>query len=234
MFKALNRLVDLSTLKRLVKWSRSQEIGQEGVIFNIYHEISVYEIIRLIILRLPSQAYSHEITLTRLLSRVGTLRHTCQSINELYEVDYNKLLDYLKQNQAKANEIRASKVAKSHDSLTLYSKTPTQAPYALLANTPQKQTYPMTMYTPKQPLPLNNNIMQQLPLDTIIDVNDPMKAMQTTFALMSKGPCALVSDVIATSLTPPFLNKGVIVEEDNLSESSLDMVKRRMKEARTR
>ncbi|GKE06196.1 hypothetical protein Tco_1398214, partial [Tanacetum coccineum] len=113
---------------------------------------------------------------------------------DLYEVDYNNLYDYLKQNQPEANEIWVTSLAKFHDPLALYSKTPAQAPYALLANTPS------TLYTPEQPLPLNNIIMQQLslnnnnivkqqpcPFDTIINVNDPMQAMQTTFVLMSKA-----------------------------------------------
>ncbi|GJZ14211.1 hypothetical protein Tco_0549441 [Tanacetum coccineum] len=96
---------------------------------------------------------------------------------DLYEVDYNNLYDYLKQNQPEANEIWVTSLAKFHDPLALYSKTPAQAPYALLANTPS------TLYTPEQPLPLNNIIMQQLslnnnnivkqqpcPFDTIINV----------------------------------------------------------------
>ncbi|GKB00265.1 hypothetical protein Tco_0828258 [Tanacetum coccineum] len=70
----------------------------------------------------------------------------------------------------------------------------TQDPFAFFANTLQKQPYPSPVYTLEQPLPLNNIIVQQpLPnnfvqqqpfMDNIIDVDDPMQSMQTTFALM--------------------------------------------------
>ncbi|GKA46026.1 hypothetical protein Tco_0738822 [Tanacetum coccineum] len=77
-------------------------------------------------------------------------------------------------------------------------RTLVPAPYDLLANTQQKTTYPSPVYTTEQPLPLNNNIVQQpspnnnnnflqqqpFPFDTIIDVNDPIQAMQIAFALM--------------------------------------------------
>ncbi|GKB51101.1 hypothetical protein Tco_0901854 [Tanacetum coccineum] len=76
----------------------------------------------------------------------------------------------------------------------------TPAPYALLAKKPQQTPYPSLVYTPKQPLSLNNIIVQQpLPnnnnhymqqqpiIDIIIDVNEPMQDMQKEFALMSKA-----------------------------------------------
>ncbi|GJX28503.1 ribonuclease H-like domain-containing protein [Tanacetum coccineum] len=75
----------------------------------------------------------------------------------------------------------------------------TQDPFAFFANTLQKQQpYPSPVYTLEQPLPLNNIIVQQpLPnnnfvqqqpfMDNIIDVNNPMQSMQTTFALMSNA-----------------------------------------------
>ncbi|GJV46612.1 hypothetical protein Tco_1431148 [Tanacetum coccineum] len=90
-------------------------------------------------------------------------------------------------NNIEANEIRATRLAKTHDPLALYSRTP--ALLALLANTPQQPTYPSPVYTHEQPLPLNNiivqqpspnnnnnNFMHQQPIiDTTIDVNDPMQ-----------------------------------------------------------
>nr|GEX56724.1 hypothetical protein [Tanacetum cinerariifolium] len=95
-------------------------------------------------------------------------------------------------NQFEANEIPATRIAKSHNPLALYSKTPTTTPYALVANT-LTQAYSLTSYTPTQTLPFNNIIVQQptpnnnnnnntvkqqpFPIDTIIDVNDPLQAM---------------------------------------------------------
>nr|GEX10505.1 ribonuclease H-like domain-containing protein [Tanacetum cinerariifolium] len=96
-----------------------------------------------------------------------------------------------------ANEIRDTRLAKTHDPLALYSRT--QDPFAFFANTLQKQQpYPSPVYTLEQPLPLNNIIVQQpLPnnnfvqqqpfMDNIIDVNNPMQSMQTNFALMSNA-----------------------------------------------
>ncbi|GKC42679.1 hypothetical protein Tco_1060401 [Tanacetum coccineum] len=46
---------------------------------------------------------------------------------DLHEVDYNQLYDCLKQNHIKANEIKATRLAKTHDPLALYSRI--HAPY---------------------------------------------------------------------------------------------------------
>ncbi|GJU38062.1 hypothetical protein Tco_1186416 [Tanacetum coccineum] len=124
--------------------------------------------------------------------------HVKQSI-DLYTMDYNKIYDYMKQNLFEASEIRATRIDKFHDPLSLYSKTPATAP-PLMANTSQ-QTYPSPAYTPQQPLPLNNIIVQQptpnnnnnivkkqsFLFDIIIDVIAPMQAMQTAFDLMSNA-----------------------------------------------
>ncbi|GKB66229.1 hypothetical protein Tco_0927641 [Tanacetum coccineum] len=60
---------------------------------------------------------------------------------DLYKVDYNKLYNYLKQNQTEANEITTTRLAKSHDPLALYSRTPVPASFALLEKSPQQPQY---------------------------------------------------------------------------------------------
>nr|GEU40739.1 hypothetical protein [Tanacetum cinerariifolium] len=72
---------------------------------------------------------------------------------DLYIVDYNKIYDYLKQNQFEANEMRATRIAKSHDPLALYSKTPATTPYALMettTNIPFTNLYTKTIITSQQ------------------------------------------------------------------------------------
>ena len=46
----------------------------------------------------------------------------------LHQVDYDQLYDFLKQNQAEANEVRKEKLAKNHDPLALIATTPTSLP----------------------------------------------------------------------------------------------------------
>ncbi|PWA89320.1 hypothetical protein CTI12_AA112170 [Artemisia annua] len=57
------------------------------------------------------------------------------STKNLHEVNYDQLYDFLKQNQAEANEVRAELLAKKHD------------PLALIANAPA----PLSVNTPHQP-----------------------------------------------------------------------------------
>ncbi|GKC33130.1 hypothetical protein Tco_1040424 [Tanacetum coccineum] len=105
----------------------------------------------------------------------------------------NKLYDYLKQNQSKANEIRAIRLAKTHDPLALCSKTPTLAPYALIANTLQQPQYPSPVCTPEQPLPLNNNQLWTPSL--MISSNTRNKQIAQPGMNMNQGRQMLMVDV---------------------------------------
>ena len=46
----------------------------------------------------------------------------------LHQVDYDQIYDFLKQNQAEANEVRKENLAKNHDPLALIATTPTPLP----------------------------------------------------------------------------------------------------------
>jgi hypothetical protein len=47
---------------------------------------------------------------------------------DLHKVNYDQLYDFLKQNQAEANEVRKERLAKNHDPLALIANTPTPLP----------------------------------------------------------------------------------------------------------
>ena len=65
---------------------------------------------------------------------------------DLHQVNYDQLYDFLKQNQAEANEVRKEKLAKHHDPLALVASTPTTLP----------------VYSPYQPSSSStHNYMQQ-------------------------------------------------------------------------
>ncbi|GKC48976.1 hypothetical protein Tco_1071721 [Tanacetum coccineum] len=55
---------------------------------------------------------------------------TVHQTKNLYEVDYNQLYDFLKMNQEEANEIRAERLAKTHDPLALMANS--KNPYNFL------------------------------------------------------------------------------------------------------
>nr|GEV29312.1 hypothetical protein [Tanacetum cinerariifolium] len=81
--------------------------------------------------------------------------------------------------------ILLERLAKTQDPLALFAKDT----LVFFANTPHK-SYPLPLYTPKEPLPTNDNFMQQPTptpvIDDIIHMNDPLAAINREFSLMSK------------------------------------------------
>ncbi|GKE05225.1 hypothetical protein Tco_1397243 [Tanacetum coccineum] len=101
---------------------------------------------------------------------------TVHQTKDLYEVDYIQLYDFLKFNQAEVDEIRAERLARTHD------------PLALMANSHNPNNYPVfhpdqssSLTYMQQPQPNNNYIPQpsfktnymQQPIPNPEDISDP-------------------------------------------------------------
>nr|GEV08063.1 hypothetical protein [Tanacetum cinerariifolium] len=95
----------------------------------------------------------------------------------LHETDFTQIYDFLKMNQEEVNELRAERLAKSHD------------PFALMAHSQNSFNFPTTHKDqssfsthPQQSFPINNkynpqpslnqNFMQP-PMNSLEDINDP-------------------------------------------------------------
>ncbi|GKB64868.1 integrase, catalytic region, zinc finger, CCHC-type containing protein [Tanacetum coccineum] len=120
-------------------------------------------------------------------SRHVTIVHQTK---DLHTADYTQLYDFFKYNQKKVDDLRAKRLAKTHD------------PLALMANSNNPFNYPvfhpdqlsLSTYM-QQPLPNNNNYnpqpsfnqnyMQQ-PMPNPEDITDPTTAMNMALVLMAK------------------------------------------------
>nr|GEY42399.1 hypothetical protein [Tanacetum cinerariifolium] len=101
-------------------------------------------------------------------SRHGTIVHQTK---DLHTADYTQLYDFLKYNQKEVDELKAERIAKTHDPLALMSNS--NNPYVFLA--------------PHQDQPsFNQNYLQQ-PMPTPEDITDPTTAMNMALALMAKA-----------------------------------------------
>ncbi|GJR09449.1 hypothetical protein Tco_0792101 [Tanacetum coccineum] len=108
----------------------------------------------------------------------------------LYEVDYTQLYDFLKFNQDELNEIRAERLAKSHDPLALMAHS--QIPYNYLVfhqDHPSQITYmqhqpPNNNYNPQPSF--NQNNMQQL-MPNPKDISDATTTMNMALVFMAKA-----------------------------------------------
>ena len=83
-----------------------------------------------------------------------TIVHQTKDLNT---VDYTQLYDFLKYNQAEVNELRAEKLAKSHDPLALMANS-----HNLYDNPVFHPDHPSQITYMQQPQPNNNNFMQVL------------------------------------------------------------------------
>nr|GEW45395.1 hypothetical protein [Tanacetum cinerariifolium] len=89
----------------------------------------------------------------------------------LHTADYTQLYDFLKYNQKEVDELKAERIAKTHD------------PLALMATSNNPYNFP----TPHQDQPsFNQNYMQQ-PMPNPEDTIDPTTTMNMALALMAKA-----------------------------------------------
>nr|GEY41162.1 retrotransposon protein, putative, Ty1-copia subclass [Tanacetum cinerariifolium] len=101
-------------------------------------------------------------------SRHVTIVHQTK---DLHTADYTQLYDFLKYNQKEVDELKAERLAKTHD------------PLALMANSNNPYAFP----APHQDQPsFNQNYMQQ-PMPNPEEITDPITVMNMALALMAKA-----------------------------------------------
>ncbi|GKB77690.1 retrovirus-related pol polyprotein from transposon TNT 1-94 [Tanacetum coccineum] len=109
----------------------------------------------------------------------------------LHEADFTQIYDFLKMNQDEVNELRAERLAKTHDPLALMAHS--QNPYNFPAthndqsssSTHSQQSFPINNKYNPQPS-FNQNFMQP-PMTSLEDINDPNEAMNATLILFAKA-----------------------------------------------
>ncbi|GJU18936.1 retrovirus-related pol polyprotein from transposon TNT 1-94 [Tanacetum coccineum] len=113
-----------------------------------------------------------------------------RQIKDLHQVHYNELYDFLKMNQEEVNELKAERLAKTHDPLALMTNYQNPYNYPVFhLDHPSQITYmkhppPKNNYVP-QPL-FNTNYMQQ-PMPNSEDISNLTIAMNMALVLMAKA-----------------------------------------------
>ncbi|GKB45006.1 hypothetical protein Tco_0889948, partial [Tanacetum coccineum] len=121
-------------------------------------------------------------------SRHVTIVHQTK---DLHTADYTQLYDFLKYNQKEVDELRAERLAKTQDPLTLMAnsnnsfKYPMSHPDLRSSSTYIQQPLPNNNNYNPQPS-FNQNYMQQ-PITNLEDIIDPTAAINTELALMAKA-----------------------------------------------
>ncbi|GJX94346.1 retrovirus-related pol polyprotein from transposon TNT 1-94 [Tanacetum coccineum] len=122
-------------------------------------------------------------------SRHVAIVHQTKDLHTAY---YTQLYDFLKYNQKEVDDLRAERLAKTHDPLALMANSNNPFNYLVFhQDQPSSSTYM------QQPLPNNNNnynpqpsfnqnYMQQ-PMPNPEDITDPTTAMNMTLVLMAKA-----------------------------------------------
>ncbi|GKC48153.1 integrase, catalytic region, zinc finger, CCHC-type containing protein [Tanacetum coccineum] len=121
-------------------------------------------------------------------SRHVTIIHQTK---DLHTADYTQLYNFLKYNQKEVDELRAERLAKTQDPLTLMANSNNSFKYPEShPDLPSSSTYiqqPLPNNSNYNPQPsFNQNYMQQ-PIPNLEDITDPTAAMNTELALMAKS-----------------------------------------------
>nr|GEZ34499.1 hypothetical protein [Tanacetum cinerariifolium] len=109
----------------------------------------------------------------------------------LHETDFTQIYDFLKMNQEEVNELRAERLAKSHDPMSLIAHSQNSFNFPITHkdqssySTHPQQSFPINNKYNPQP-PLNQNFMQP-PMTSLEDINDPSKAMNAALILFAKA-----------------------------------------------
>nr|GEY21321.1 hypothetical protein [Tanacetum cinerariifolium] len=109
----------------------------------------------------------------------------------LHEADFTLIYDFLKMNQDEVNELRAERLAKSHDPLPLMAHSQNSFNFPIThkdqssSSTHSQQSFPINNKYNPQPS-LNQNFMQP-PTTFLEDINDPTEAMNAVLILFAKA-----------------------------------------------
>ncbi|GJV57260.1 hypothetical protein Tco_1458265 [Tanacetum coccineum] len=120
-------------------------------------------------------------------SRHVTIVHQTK---DLHTTDYTQLYDFLKYNQKEVDELRAERLARTHDPLALMANSNNPFSYPVFhpdqpsSSTYMQQPQPNNNYNPQ--LSFNPNYMQQ-PMPNPKDITYPTTAMNMALVLMAKA-----------------------------------------------
>nr|GEZ65653.1 integrase, catalytic region, zinc finger, CCHC-type, peptidase aspartic, catalytic [Tanacetum cinerariifolium] len=120
-------------------------------------------------------------------NRIIIVRQT----KNLHEADFTQIYDFLKINHEEVNELRAKRLAKSHDPLALMDHSqnsfnfPTTHKDQSSSSTHPQQSFPINNKYNPQP-PLNQNFMQPQ-MTSFEDINDPTEAINAALILFAKA-----------------------------------------------
>nr|GEX45695.1 hypothetical protein [Tanacetum cinerariifolium] len=109
----------------------------------------------------------------------------------LHQADFTQIYNFLKMNQDEVNELRAERLAKSHDPLALMAHShnsfnfPTTHKDQSSSSTYLQQSFPINNKYNPQPS-LNQNFMQP-PMTSLKDINDPTEVMNAALILFAKA-----------------------------------------------
>nr|GEU30019.1 hypothetical protein [Tanacetum cinerariifolium] len=113
----------------------------------------------------------------------------CQTKN-LHETNFTQIYDFLKMNQYEVNELRAERLAKSHDPLALMAHSQNSFNFPIThkdqssSSTHPQQSFPINKYNPQPSL--NQNFMQPS-MTSLKDINDPTEVMNVALILFAKA-----------------------------------------------
>nr|GEZ85118.1 hypothetical protein [Tanacetum cinerariifolium] len=109
----------------------------------------------------------------------------------LHEADFTQIYDFLKMNQDEVNELRAERLAKTHDPLALMAHSQNSYNFPATQNdqssssTHSQQSFPINNKYNPQPS-LKQNFMQPS-MTSLKDINDPTEAMNAALILFAKA-----------------------------------------------
>nr|GEX32587.1 hypothetical protein [Tanacetum cinerariifolium] len=148
--------------------------------------------IQTILLGLPEDVYV-VIDSYKTSKEIWERRHVTivRKINNLREADFTQIYDFLKMNQEEVNELKAKRLAKSHDPLALMDHSQNLFNFPIShkdqssSSTHSQQSFPINNKYNPQPS-LNQNLMQP-PMTSLEDINDPTEAMNAALILFAKA-----------------------------------------------
>ncbi|GJW05028.1 hypothetical protein Tco_1563884 [Tanacetum coccineum] len=120
-------------------------------------------------------------------SRHVTIIHQTK---DLHTADYTQLYDFLQYNQNKVDDLRAERLAKTHDPLALMANSNNPFNYLVfhqdqpVSSTYMQQSQPNNNYYPQPSF--NQNYMQQ-PMPNPEDITDPTTVINMALVLMAKA-----------------------------------------------
>nr|GEW56856.1 hypothetical protein [Tanacetum cinerariifolium] len=156
-----------------------------------FHEQTDEELTENDIKRMDADDQAIQTILLGLPEDVYAALDSCETAKEIWEPDFTQIYDFLKMNQDEVNELRAERLAKTHDPLALMAHS--QNSYNFLAthndqsssNTHSQKSFPINNKYNPQPS-LNQNFMQPQ-MTSLEDINDPTEAMNAALILFAKA-----------------------------------------------